>query len=177
MSAPKANVEMVPCPLQYMYIEGLCCCEPDQFRQLPPTINSESGRSLLTLWKRIHTHPVLYSCGLHTFNDHCQIYRNIFLRISFCPDNKACHYVTNGLMLPQIWSNRCNQLLTSFIWILPLAKIIDQHANSIIWTLNRIPSWIPAAQNRFHSCPLRQCIMPDTPIGRVVLMKEHLSFR
>jgi len=79
-------------------------------------------------------------------------------------------------MLPQICSYPCNQSLTSFIWVHPLAKLFSQHANSIIWMLNRIPSWIPAAWDRSHSCPLGQYIIPDTPIGRFVLKKELFEF-
>ena len=73
--------------------------------------------------KGIHKYRIIDSYRIHTCHDHCWNASKGCLGVVFCPNDEACHVVNKGLISPQISSFPCDQLLTGFIWILPLANI------------------------------------------------------
>jgi hypothetical protein len=83
--------------------------------------------------KGIHKHCVIERYRLHTCHDH---HRNTWkgcLGVVFCADTEACQVVNNGLISPQISSFPRNQLLSGFVWILPLVNIyISRWIQSLI---------------------------------------------
>jgi len=88
---------------------------------VPPTMNL--GGLDHIRGKGIHKHHIidsdkLYTCHSHHWNDWTWC-----LSVLFRADVEAWHIINKVLILPQISSFPCNQLLTSFVWSLPLGNI------------------------------------------------------
>jgi len=88
---------------------------------MPPTMNLGSLHPMCG--KGIHKHLIIDSYRLQTCHDHRWNIWKGCLGIVFCADDEAYHVVNKRLISPQIHSFPFNQLLTSFIWILPLLII------------------------------------------------------
>jgi len=74
-------------------------------------------------WKGIHKHRRIDSYRLHTCHDHCRNACKGCLGCVFCADDEAWYVINKELILPLISSFRCNELLTGFVWFLPVVNI------------------------------------------------------
>jgi len=90
---------------------------------IPPTMNLGSLHPICG--KGIHKHHIINSNRLHTGHAHRQNAWKSCLGFEFCTDDEACQVVTTGLISPQISSFPCIQLLTGFVWILPLVNLYN----------------------------------------------------
>jgi len=96
---------------------------------IPPTWNL--GGLHCIHGQGIHKHHMIDSCRLHRCHDHDQNAWKGCSGVEFCANNEACQVVNKGLISPQISSFSCNQLLTGFVWIVPLvARYISRHIES-----------------------------------------------
>jgi len=79
--------------------------------------------------KAIHKHCIMNCRKLDTCHDHCRNAWNSCLGVKFCADNEARHIPTRALISPQISHLPCDQLLTGFVWIIPLVNIYNGWRN------------------------------------------------
>jgi len=104
----------------WMVWDSLGWINPGYFL-IPPTMNLCSLHCIHG--KGIPKHRMIDTYRLYTCHDHRRNTWQSWLGMPFCTTDEACHVVNKGLISPQISSFPCNQLLTGFIWILPLVNI------------------------------------------------------
>jgi len=73
--------------------------------------------------KVIHKDRIIDSYRRHTCRDQRWMAWKSCLGVVFGAKDEACHVVNTGLILQQVSSFPCNQLLTSFFWILPAGNV------------------------------------------------------
>jgi len=88
---------------------------------IPPTMNL--GGLHHFRGKEIHKHRIIDIYRLYMYHNHRRNTWYSWLGVVFCTDDEACHILNKWLLLPQVSSFPCNQLLNGFIWILPLVTI------------------------------------------------------
>jgi len=98
---------------------SLCWINPGDFLRWP-TMNLGSLHRILG--KSIHKHCIIDSYRLHTSHDNRRTAGTSWLGVVFCANDETCHIVNKRLILGQISSFPWNQLLSSFLWILPLVN-------------------------------------------------------
>jgi hypothetical protein len=88
---------------------------------IQPSMNLGGLHRMCGKW--IQKHHIFDSDRLYMCHDRCWNAWKGCLGMVFCANDEACNIFNKGLILPLSASCWCNQLLTSFIWILVLVNI------------------------------------------------------
>jgi len=107
-----------------------------------------------------HKHHIIDSYRLPTYDSHRQNAWMSCLIIVFCTDNEAIHIIDKGFISPQISGFQCHQLLTGFVWSLPLVNV---HMSGQNQSVKHLIEYLLGCQQRWIGFILLLCDNIDLP--------------